>query len=115
MVRRRRACGRVNLIRQRRWRRAQNNSHTQAGQTTIEYILMMAVVLGIVMGMMTILNRDKFFFKQLVQPIVSYMRYNYKYGDHNALGWDEGGGPRKHIQISEPGAGETFRLFVPEN
>ena len=87
----------------------------QSGQTMVEYILLTAViVLGIIL-FFALLRDAEFIWKRLSEPVIGYIKYNYKYGDPNALGWDEGGGPRKHIQIAQPNAGQTFRIFLPEN
>jgi hypothetical protein len=83
----------------------------QRGQTMIEYVLLMAVVVGAIILVIGKLKESQFFFKKFTQPLVKHMTYNYKYGDPKAQGWDEGT-PRLHMQISEP-AGATFRIFQP--
>lgn len=84
----------------------------QRGQTIIEYVLVMAVVVSAIMLIMGKLKQSQFFFKKFTEPLVKHMTYNYKYGDPRAQGWDEGQ-PRLHIQISQP-QGATFRMFQPD-
>lgn len=84
----------------------------QRGQTMVEYLLMMAIMLGAVIVVMGKLKQSNFFFKRFTEPLVKHITYNYKYGDPRAQGWDEGT-PKLHIQISEP-SGATFRLFQPK-
>lgn len=85
----------------------------ERGQSVVEYILMMGLIVTIVMVLFGQMKKNQFFFNKFTKPIVSHMIYNYKYGDPAAQGWDEGN-PRKHIQISQPNANATFRLFQPE-
>jgi len=84
----------------------------QRGQSMIEYVLVMAVVVGGIILIMGKLKQSEFFFKKFTEPLVKHMTYNYKYGDPGAQGWDEGN-PRRHIQISDP-QGATFRMFQPD-
>jgi hypothetical protein len=83
----------------------------QRGQTMLEYLLMMAIMMGALIVMIGKLKQTNFFYKRLTEPLVKHITYNYKYGDPRAQGWDEGN-PKLHIQISEP-SGATFRLFQP--
>jgi hypothetical protein len=82
----------------------------ESGQSTLEYVLVMAVVVGAVITLLGLLKKNQYFFKNVASPLVSYLRYNYKYADPAAQGWDEGN-PQKHIQISTPNDAATFRLF----
>ena len=84
----------------------------QSGQTMVEYMLIMLVVVGALIGILSRLKKSQFFYKNFTEPLVKYVRYNYKYGDPKAQGWDEGS-PSRHIQISKPNDGQTFRLFQP--
>jgi hypothetical protein len=90
--------------------------NSQSGQTAVEYILVMAAVITATVGVIKYMKSSEFIYKNITKPMISYLRFNYKYGDPNALGWDEmaSGGPRKHIQISKPSTGKTFRLFKPK-
>lgn len=85
----------------------------QKGQTLVEYILVMSVVVAAVIGILAKLKQSQFFFKNFTEPLVKHIRYNYKYADARAQGWDEGN-PKRHIQISKPNEGNTFRLFLPK-
>lgn len=83
----------------------------ESGQSMVEYLLVTIVVVLIVLGVFTLFENTELIFTRLTSPLVSFLKYNYKYGHKDALGWDEGT-PRKHIQIAEPG-GDTFRIFIP--
>lgn len=84
----------------------------QKGQSMIEYLLVMFVMVSALVVLMGKLKQSEFFFKRFTEPLVKHIAYNYKYGDPTAQGWDEGT-PKMHIQIQEP-AGSTFRLFQPQ-
>ena len=85
----------------------------QAGQTLIEYMLMVFVIIVGVLSVFALFEEKEFFFKRLTSPMVGFIKYNYKYGLPDALGWDEGS-PKKHIQIQRPNpSGTNFRLFFP--
>lgn len=84
----------------------------QRGQSILEYILVMCIVVGGILFVVNRLKQSQFFFKKFTEPLVKHITYNYKYADPTAQGWDEGS-PRMHIQIQQP-AGQTFRLFQPE-
>jgi len=84
----------------------------ERGQSIVEYILVLCVVVGGILFVMNQMKKSNFFYKRLTEPLVKHMVYNYKYGDPTAQGWDEGT-PRMHIQIQEP-KGATFRLFQPK-
>lgn len=87
----------------------------QAGQAVLEYTLITAVLLGILLLVLGRFKQQDFFFKTFTAPIVQYLKYNYKYADAAALGWDEinSGGPRRHIEVVQPNAGNTFKIFIP--
>ncbi len=84
----------------------------EKGQSVLEYVLVLAVIVGAILLVMSLLKNSNFFYKKVTAPLVSHIVYNYKYGDPTAQGWDEGT-PLKHIQISRPNEGQTFRLFQP--
>ncbi len=84
----------------------------QKGQTIVEYMLVLLVIVGAILLFLNLMKNSDFFFKKVTSPLVSYIVYNYKYGDPAAQGWDESS-PKKHIQISRPNEGQTFRLFQP--
>lgn len=80
----------------------------------VEYLLTMLVVVGGIIFILGKLKENKFFYKKFTAPLVKHITYNYKYADPSAQGWDEGN-PKRHIQISEPNRGQTFRLFQPKD
>ena len=84
----------------------------ESGQSVAEYVLVLAVIVGGILLFLNFLKSSNFFYKKVTAPLVSHIVYNYKYGDPTAQGWDEGS-PLKHIQISRPNEGQTFRLFQP--
>jgi hypothetical protein len=84
----------------------------QRGQSIVEYILVLCVVVSAILFIMNRLKSSNFFYKRFTEPLVKHVVYNYKYGDPSAQGWDEGS-PRMHIQIQQP-KGATFRLFQPK-
>lgn len=85
----------------------------QKGQSMLEYILVMLVVVSALIMVLGNLKKNQFFFKNITEPLVKHLVYNYKYADPKSQGWDEGN-PKKHIQISRPNDSNTFRLFQPE-
>ncbi|MGZ3692763.1 MAG: TadE/TadG family type IV pilus assembly protein [Bdellovibrionota bacterium] len=101
----------MNLLRDRKIKKALLQD--QSGQSIVEYILVMFLVVSIVMFIFGAMKKNNFFFNKFTKPLVAYMIYNYKYGDASAQGWDEGK-PHLHIQISQPNPNATFRLFQPE-
>ena len=94
-------------------RRRLPSLRNQRGQSVVEYILVMAVIVGLILMVFGNLKKSNFFYKKVTKPLVQHIVYNYKYGDARAQGWDEGS-PRLHIQISQPNGGATFRLFQPD-
>ena len=86
--------------------------HNEKGQSILEYVLTLFVVVMAIIVIVSQLKKKQFFFKTVVSPLVKHITYNYKYADPSAQGWDEGT-PKKHIQISKPNEGNTFRLFQP--
>lgn len=84
----------------------------QRGQSMVEYLLVLFVIVAGIIIMMKSLKSNEFFYKNISEPLVKTITYNYKYGDSSAQGWDEGA-PKKHIQISKPNNGGSFRLFQP--
>ncbi len=83
----------------------------QKGQTMVEYLLLMVVVVSAILFVIGKLKSSHFFFERFTEPLVKQITYNYKYADPRAQGWDEGGA-KMHIQIQEP-EGATFRIFQP--
>ena len=85
----------------------------EAGQSMVEYLLVLAVIVTAVLLLLNLLKSSDFFYRKVTEPLVKYIIYDYKYGDPRAQGWDEGS-PRLHVQISRPNEGQTFRLFQPK-
>jgi hypothetical protein len=79
----------------------------------MEYMLVLLAIVSGILILMGLLKKSNFFYKKVTEPLVKHITYNYKYGDPNAQGWDEGS-PKLHIQISRPNEGQTFRLFQPK-
>lgn len=84
----------------------------EQGQTFVEYVLVLFVIVTGIIFILGQLKESEFFFKNVTKPLVQHLTYNYKYGDPTAQGWDEGN-PRKHIQVQQP-AGANFRMFQPQ-
>ena len=96
-----------------RFRLREGRKNRESGQSVVEYLLVLAVIVGGILLVMKLLKESNFFHKKFTEPLVKHITYNYKYGDPNAQGWDEGS-PKLHIQISRPNEGQTFRLFQPK-
>jgi hypothetical protein len=73
-------------------------------------MLVLMVIVSALLLVIGLMKKSNFFFKNVTEPLVKHITYNYKYGDPRAQGWDEGS-PKRHIQISRPNEGQTFRLF----
>ena len=91
----------------------------QKGQAIVEYILVMAVIITLLIVAMQYLRNSEYFFKNLTSPMVAYMRYSYKYGDQKAQGWDETN-PTRHIIMNngdtdEGGSPKNFKFFIPKD
>ena len=86
----------------------------QRGQSIVEYMLVLFVIVSALMLVMSLMKKSNFFYKNISEPLVKHITYNYKYGDSKAQGWDEGT-PKLHIQISRPNEGQTFRMFQPKD
>jgi hypothetical protein len=97
-------------VRIRRPGRKKSILRNQRGQSVAEYLLVLLVIVSAVLLVLGLLKKSDFFYKNVSEPLVKHITYNYKYGDPSAQGWDEGS-PRLHIQISKPNEGQTFRLF----
>jgi hypothetical protein len=91
--------------------RAKKILKNQKGQSIVEYVLVMAIVVTAIIFVLGKMKKSEFFFKRFTEPLVKHLAYNYKYAEPSAQGWDEGT-PNAHIQIQEP-QGRTFRLFQP--
>jgi len=78
----------------------------------VEYMLVLMVIVSAVLLVLGLMKKSNFFYKNISEPLVRYITYNYKYAHPGAQGWDEGT-PKLHIQISRPNEGQTFRMFQP--
>ena len=85
----------------------------QRGQSIVEYMLVLMVIVSALLLVLGLLKKSNYFYKNVTEPLVKTVTYNYKYGDPRSQGWDEGN-PRRHIQIARPNEGQTFRLFQPK-
>ncbi len=83
----------------------------QSGQSMLEYVLLLFLITASAAFALKWFKNNEFFFNNITKPLVAHIRYNYKYGDPVAQGWDEGEA-KKHIQIRYPD-GQNFRLFTP--
>jgi Flp pilus assembly pilin Flp len=82
----------------------------ERGQTTVEYILLLAAIVSffLIIGR-GLKGRD--LTKALTKPLTEDFAFAYKYGHPKARGYDEGA-PRMHPRA---GAGEdpsNFRIFI---
>lgn len=95
--------------------RGLNRRAGQSGQTMVEYMLLTFIVVVIISALFMVLKEREALFKAITAPAVAYIKYGYKYGDKDALGWDEGN-PRKHVQQSaSQNDSRNFRLFLPRD
>lgn len=92
------------------------SKNKESGQSMLEYILVVFLVVTAVLFAFGWMRERSYIFKNIAAPVVAFVKYNYKYGDKDALGWDEDKGPKKHVQISNPDPdGSNFRIFIPVN
>lgn len=80
----------------------------QSGQAVIEYIVILAIVVGFYLMLTTTiasLNLERRFHSFLIAPFAN----TYKYGHPEAQGFDEGT-PKMHPRIEE--GPENFRIFI---
>ncbi len=80
----------------------------EGGQATVEYILLLAVVVGFYMAASAGLNRLKLG-ERIMAPLVGPFSAAYRYGHPKAKGFDDGG-PKNHPR-AEGGDG-NFRIFL---
>jgi hypothetical protein len=89
--------------------KSQGNLSAQAGQATIEYILLVStIMIGIVMVMRAI--SDMSLASKLARPINEGFARTYRYGHPQAKGYDDGG-PEYHPRATATGA-NNFRIFI---
>lgn len=78
------------------------------GQATVEYILLISIVLMIFLGLSEGLTQGQLM-QKILAPINTDYRQAYQNGHYKALAPDDQGGPFKHPRAI-PGA-ESFRIF----
>ncbi len=79
------------------------------GQAMIEYVLMMAIILGIYLGVSKGISRlglDK----KITNSITTTFSAAYRYGHVKAKGYDDGG-PAYHPRADTGGGNNNFRVF----
>lgn len=82
----------------------------QSGQATVEYILILSVVVAIFVTLRGALG-DLDLAGGIAGPIQTELRRAYQYGDADTIGPDERNGPVNHIRATVP-AGKNFRIFM---
>jgi hypothetical protein len=81
----------------------------EAGQGTLEYILLLTIVaIGFAFIMSRISSMD--LAAKLAGPINGAFASTYRYGHPKAKGWDDGG-PAFHPRATEKG-NSNFRIFI---
>jgi len=79
----------------------------RSGQAVVEYVLLLAVVVGAWFGVMRVLNQTGVV-KLLTQPMRAHGASVYKYGHPKATGPDEGT-TRYHPRLEGE---KSFRIFM---
>lgn len=80
----------------------------ERGQTTIEYIIIVFVVVSVFLMIVAFLNNYNLMNK-LTQPLQVDFKYTYQYGKGDARGYQDPGGPFDHPRIP---TGKNFRIFI---
>lgn len=78
----------------------------QSGQTLVEYVLMIALVVVLSQVLMPFLPQQ---FGKIERFVQDRYRASYRYGHPEAKGWDDGG-PKNHPRASVAG-NNNFRIF----
>jgi len=81
--------------------------NTESGQATIEYVLILTIIVSFYMALMTVIDRMNLA-ERLIGPIVGSYANTYKYGHPKAKGFDEGT-PENHPRAVIDG---KVRLFI---
>jgi Flp pilus assembly pilin Flp len=79
----------------------------ELGQTTIEYVLILTIIVSFYMALMTVIDKARLA-ERLAGPIVGSYANTYKYGHPKAKGFDEGT-PENHPRAVING---NVRLFI---
>ncbi len=81
-----------------------------SGQTTIEYLALLAVLIGFAQLISKTFPSDSLR-TTLQNKVIAPLQATYQYGSADATGWDPGGGgtPNNHPRIQ---TGNNFKLFI---
>jgi len=82
-------------------------SFADSGQATIEYVLILSILVGFYMVLITAIEKGRLA-ERLMGPIVGSYAMTYKYGHPKAKGFDEGT-PENHPRAVSEG---KVRLFI---
>ena len=80
----------------------------QSGQALVEYILLIAIVIGVYSAVLNTLGKSSGF-ELMKKPFTREYRYTYQYGNAKARGQDNGG-PTYLPQHHDPQ--NNFRIFI---
>ena len=82
---------------------------SESGQGTVEYILLIAIVVWF-STLVYPFFRDGAFTEKLTAPIKKEFAKTYQYGSPKVVGYEEGDGPRYHPRATFPEG--NFRIFI---
>ena len=83
-----------------------NTRRKESGQSLVEYVLLIGIVVSLVFLLMPFLPR---YFERVQSYVGDRYKSSYRYGDPRAKGWDEGG-PTSHVRADVAG-GNNLRMF----
>lgn len=81
---------------------------SERGQATIEYVLMLSIIIGFYMALIKAIEKGQLA-ERLMGPLVGSYAMTYKYGNPKAKGYDEGT-PENHPRAVV--GGNSVRLFI---
>ena len=87
--------------------RVKNSWGSRAGQTTVEYILLIAIVVSL-FAIVARVFKDRHIAENLASPLDKKFKYAYQYGSPDARGPDDGGA-QNHPRVV---GGNNFRIFL---
>ncbi len=79
----------------------------ESGQSVIEYVLILSIIVSFYMGLVTVIDKARLA-ERLAGPVVGSYAKTYKYGNPTAKGYDEGS-PENHPRATADG---KVRLFI---
>ena len=82
---------------------------SESGQTTIEYALLIALLMGFFVILMNFVKESQIV-ERLARPLVEEFQKTYQYGHPNVKGFDDRGGPENHPRASNNA--NNFRIFI---